>query len=198
MSTFPAKEHEGEYYLRGIPETASGFKLNNDQSFEFFFIYGALDRHGSGKWKAEKEQLIFQSKPWPGKDFALLKSKTVSGDQVTIRVMDKNENVLRYVSGSLKNGEKDSWQAADQAGFIRLPKQTVTTISLAFEFCNERFSVIPVENELHNYFEFRIEPWLVEFFFNDFRLTIAREGLKGKHPMLNGDDFFYEKRTHKL
>jgi hypothetical protein len=198
MSTFPVKEHEGEYYLRGIPETASGFKLNHDKSFEFFFIYGALDRHGSGKWKAENDQLIFQSRPWPGKDFALLKSKTVSGDQVTIRIIDKNENVLRYVSASLRNGEKDSWQAADPTGVIRLPKQAVTTISLAFEFCSERFSDIPVENELHNYFEFRIEPWLVEYFFNDFRLTITREGLKGKHPMLNGDDFTYEKRTHKL
>ena len=27
----------GEYYLKGIMETASGFKLNEDSTFDFFF-----------------------------------------------------------------------------------------------------------------------------------------------------------------
>ena len=27
----------GQYYLEGVRETASGFKLNEDSSFEFFF-----------------------------------------------------------------------------------------------------------------------------------------------------------------
>src|SRR5687767_4228719 len=93
---------EGEYYLQGVPEMATGFKLDKDNSFEFFLIYGALDRHGSGNWKEEKGQVIFQSKPWSGKDFALLKSKTVSDNSITIRITDNNENVLRYIAGSLK------------------------------------------------------------------------------------------------
>ena len=100
----------GEYYLRGVPEMATGFKLNSDNSFEFFLIYGALDRHGSCKWRVNKEQVIFQSKPWSGIDFALLKSKTVSDDSITVRITDNNENVVRYVAVSLKNGEKGSWQ----------------------------------------------------------------------------------------
>jgi hypothetical protein len=37
----------GVYNLRGVMEMASGFKLNNDSSFEFYFSYGALDRYGS-------------------------------------------------------------------------------------------------------------------------------------------------------
>lgn len=185
---------EGEYYLRGVPEMATGFKLDNDNSFEFFLIYGALDRHGSGKWKQENGHIVFQSKPWSGKDFALLKSKAVSDDNITIRITDNNENVLRYVAGSLKKGEEGSWLPADEKGFIRFPKQTMTGISLVSEFSPERFSVFTIENPAHNYFEFRFEPWLVEFFFNDFRLAITVEGLKGKHPMLAGEDFFYKKK----
>ena len=42
------KNITGEYYLQGVIETASGFKLNDDSTFEFFFSYGALDRYGSG------------------------------------------------------------------------------------------------------------------------------------------------------
>ena len=164
----------GEYYLRGVPEMATGFKLNSDNSFEFFLIYGALDQHGSGKWKVDKEQVIFQSKPWSGKDFALLKSKTVSDDSITARIADNNENVVRHVAGNLKNGEKDSWQPADEKGFIHFPGQALTTISLISEFSPERYSVFTIENPPHNYFEFRFKPWLVEFFFNDFRLTITK------------------------
>jgi len=161
--------HEGEYYLRGVTDMATGFKLNIDSSFEFFLIYGALDRHGSGKWKVDKEQIIFQSKPWSGKDFALLKSKSVSDDFITVRITDINENVLRYAAGSLKKGEEGAWQPADEKGFIRFPKQPLTTISLISEFSPERFSVFTIENPLHNYYEFRFELWLVEFFFDDFR-----------------------------
>lgn len=189
-----ANRPEGEYYLHGVPEMATGFKLDKENTFEFFLIYGALDRYASGKWKEEKEQVVFQSRSWSGKDFALLKSKTVSDDSITIRITDNNENILRYVAGSLKKGEDVSWQPADEKGFIRFPKQAVTVISLISEFSPERFSAFTPQNPLHNYFEFRFEPWLAEVFFNDFRLTITSEGLKGKHPMLTGDEFLYKKK----
>ncbi|MGZ8511170.1 MAG: hypothetical protein ACXWWA_12365 [Chitinophagaceae bacterium] len=185
---------EGEYYLHGVPEMATGFKLDEENSFDFFLIYGALDRYASGKWKEEKGQVTFQSKPWSGNDFALLKSKTVGDDSITIRITDNNENVLRYVAGSLNKGEDGSWQRADEKGFIRFPKQAITAISLISEFSPERFSAFTPENALHNYFEFRFEPWLAEVFFNDFRLAITNDGLKGKHPMLTGDDFLYKKK----
>jgi hypothetical protein len=40
----------GIYNLEGVMETASGFKLNADSTFEFYFSYGALDSmvKGSG------------------------------------------------------------------------------------------------------------------------------------------------------
>ena len=37
----------GEYYLKAVMETASGFNPHSDSTFEFFFSYGALDRYGS-------------------------------------------------------------------------------------------------------------------------------------------------------
>ena len=48
----------GEYYLRGVMETAAGFKLNEDSTFQFFFSYGALDRQGRGKWTTEGHPLF--------------------------------------------------------------------------------------------------------------------------------------------
>src|SRR5450432_943541 len=61
----------GEYYLQGVMETASGFLLKPDSSFQFFFSYGALDRHGSGKWAVKENKLILNSAARPEYDFAL-------------------------------------------------------------------------------------------------------------------------------
>ena len=60
-----SRDYTGEYYLRGVMETASGFKLNPDSSFQFFFSYGALDRMGSGKWTVRGNELILNSRPRP-------------------------------------------------------------------------------------------------------------------------------------
>lgn len=184
----------GEYYLAGVPEMASGFNLNADNSFQFFLAYGALDRYGSGEWKEDQGRIVFQSKPWSGKDFALIESKTVEDDAIVIKITDANEQVLRHVRASLGEDTTGYWQLADDSGLIQLQKQNaVSGISLLFEFCPERVSVFRIENPFHNYFEFRFEPWIVEYFFDNFRLDIMDEGLKGAHPMMEGRDFYYER-----
>ena len=40
----------GEYHLTGVMETASGIRINQDSTFDFYFSYGAIDREGHGKW----------------------------------------------------------------------------------------------------------------------------------------------------
>ena len=183
----------GEYYLNRVKETASGFKLNPDGSFLFFFTYGAMDRYGSGNWTIENDQVILQSKPWHGKDFALIQH-TTSGKGITIKITDKNPIFQKHVFASLQNGKEGSWQPPDARGEIRFPDKEAGIITLVFEFCPERFTFFKIENKEHNYFEFRLEPWIMEVFFDKFRLKIEKYALSGKHPLLRGEKHEYEKR----
>jgi hypothetical protein len=185
----------GEYYLRGVMDMACGFKLEEDHTFQFFLAYGALDRYGSGKWKIEGETIVLQSQSWSGKDFALVTSKKTTDEGVTISVTDPNPNILRYVFATLKNSAEGGWQHGDTDGVIKLPAEPVSSISLVFEFCPERFSVFKIDDPSHNYFEFRFEPWIFEFFFNDFRLQLTEGGLKGPHPLMEGEEFSYVKNS---
>src|SRR5919112_422061 len=82
---------QGEYFLRGVMETASGFKLNADSTFEFFYSYGALDRYGSGKWRQVNGNIIFESRARPPQDFALIKSEKSPDNFTTTRLVDDNE-----------------------------------------------------------------------------------------------------------
>jgi hypothetical protein len=182
----------GEYYLRGVTEVGSGFLIKPDSTFEFFFSYGALDRMGSGKWIVKGNEIILDSKPRPAHDFALISSKIVNDDFITIKITDNNELLQRYVYAKLKFADTVMEDMADQKGEIKFPRKAMENLSLQFQFCPEKTSVFELNNE-HNYFEFRFEPWIAEYFFNDHHLIIDGKDLKGKHPLLDEKEYRFVK-----
>lgn len=189
----PTTKFTGEYYLQGVMETASGFKLNEDSTFEFFFIYGALDRYGMGTWLVKNGKLYLNSRSKPDQDFILLNSQQVPGDSTTIKITDNNPILSRYVHGSIKNGKQVNHASADEQGIVKFPGRAADSISLVFEFCPEKLSVFPVTGKKHNYFEFSFGPSLMEVFFDNFVLAITKDGLSGKHPLLTGELYSYQK-----
>lgn len=183
----------GEYYLRGVPETASGFNLANDSTFQFFFSQGALDRFGQGTWSIKNNQVVLNSKEKPGLDFALTASSQKDGKDIHISVKDQNENILRYVYCIVKGGGKTQEAMAKEDGTFQFEPQTIDSIELIFEFCPEKISIFPVTNKDHNFFEFKFEPWLFEIFFKDFKLSQAAGALTGPSPVLQGENFTYKR-----
>ncbi len=62
LAQTPSQSVAGEYYLSGVMETASGFRINPDSALsEFFFSQGALDRQGKGRYRTEGSRLISQN-----------------------------------------------------------------------------------------------------------------------------------------
>ncbi len=183
----------GIYHLQEVKSTASGFKLNPDGSFLFFFTYGAIDRYGSGTWSIADDHVVMQSKSWSGKDFAAVGSTAVDQNIIVAKIVGGNPVLLNHVFFSLRNGETGSWIKTNERGEAAFPLQQVTTVSMVFEYCQERFTHFSVANPSDNYFEFRFEPWLMEVFFINFQLKISRYALSGKHPLMQGEKFVYEK-----
>jgi len=193
MAKYTIDKTSGIYQLHDVKETASGFKLNPDGSFRFFFTYGALDRYGSGGWVINDDNIVLQSRPWGGRDFAWVNSQVINQNFITTKIVGGNPVLLRHVYFSLRNGQTGSWIKTNERGEAAFPLQPVTTVSIVFEFCQERFTHIAIENPEHNYFEFRFEPWLMEVFFDNFELKISKYALSGKHPLMKGEKFVYEK-----
>jgi hypothetical protein len=182
----------GMYFLKRVNETESGFKLELDGSFKFFFSYGALDRYGSGTWLLQDDKVFLQSRPHE-RDFALVGSKTIDQNAIILKIVGGNPVLLNHVFFSLKNGETGSWQQTNSNGEVIFQLGPLNTISIVFEFCPEKYSHFTVENPTHNYFEFRFEAWLMEVFFDNFSLKAENYGLTGKHPLLKGEPYVYEK-----
>ncbi|MEP6847022.1 MAG: hypothetical protein ABI861_13510 [Panacibacter sp.] len=184
----------GIYNLEGVMEMASGFKLNADSTFEFYFSYGAIDRFGAGTWNFINKKVILNSRPYPGNDFKLLSSTSTKNDFITITIAEKNAMLLPYIyafTTTLKDGEYPV--KADSHGMIKLQSANADTLHLLFEFTPERISSFSIKGKTQNNFTFALEPWLSEIFLKDFELTVKDDQLKGKHPLLDKDECVYVK-----
>lgn len=183
----------GEYYLRGIVEMASGIKLNQDSSFEFFFSYGALDRSGAGKWFLEDSSVILNSPLPTSQDFALVSNKFVNNDQLTVKILEQNPSFLSGVYAVIKSNDKEFEAVSNSNGEISFPKVPVDSITLRFEFCPEKKSVFTFIKKDDNYFEFRFEPTIMDINFENVALRLTTDGLEGQHPLLKKGNYEFKK-----
>ncbi len=186
---------EGAYYLRGAMEVGSGFLLKPDSTFQFFFAYGALDREGSGKWTIKGKHVIFNTISRPQSDFTLINSSTVNNNFTTIKIVDSNKNLLRYVYAYLKFSDTTLEEKTNDEGELEIPRKGVENISLVFEFSPEKISNFKGGKD-YNYYEFRMESTITEVFFENFQLQIGSDELKGKHPLLDEKEYVYEKEKN--
>lgn len=187
----------GEYYLRGEAETASGFKLDKDSSFQFFFSYGALDRYGKGHWHVVNDTLLFNSGQKPARDFKLLSATPGTGPEIRLQIKGANTALLRHFYCRIKGGGRQQEGATDEKGMVAFKPQQMDTIEILFEFCPEKVSVFHTTAKGFHNFVFAPEPWLMEVFFQDFRLAVEPDGLHGAHPMSDKTSFFYERAGNK-
>jgi hypothetical protein len=183
----------GAYYLQGLMETGSGFKLNEDSSFQFFYSYGALDRYGSGKWKVENNRVILNSKPYPGKDFKMTDSIKNNNEFTTIKIDDENLQLFSFVHCLIHTKNGDTLLDADNDGYIIIHERSVDTLYLISELSAERISTFAINNSRNNFYTFRFEPWVFEVFFKEFTLQFVIDHLEGKHPLLKGENYSYAK-----
>ena len=185
----------GVYLLRGVMETASVLELKPDSTFDFFFSQGALDRGGHGRWTVKEGRLVLNSiAARPPKDYALVSSKKVPGDITVVKMVDKNSMILSYSEVTIVTPGGPLQASTNSHGEAVFKRKNATAIELLFRLCPDRSSVFTVPAG-HNYFEFRLEPWIADVFFNNFQLQMSGNLLTGPHPLLEGNAFTYEKES---
>jgi hypothetical protein len=184
MGQVSAQRLQGEFYLRGVMEVSSGFKFNEDHTFEFFFAYGALDRIAKGSWMQYGDSIILNNSPKPSLDFKLLRAEKNGKKEITIKITGANQMVLRNIYGSVKYGDSVLQKRSDQKGTMTFEKHHIEKISLIHEFWPDRFSVFDVDDPAKDYFEFSIEPWIADVEFKNFVLILKDNLLVGSHPTL--------------
>lgn len=183
----------GTYYLKNIRETAAGFHIREDGTFEFFFSYGALDRQAKGLWKLVGDSVVFQSTADPQKDFIPGDCQTVPGEKIIVRLAGTNSGINPFFKITLigKNGKKEK-TGNSGAEFI-FDKMELQRIQIQFEWCPEKTYEYVVSNKQCNFFSFTVQPSVLDVYFNQTKLKWNSLQLSGMLPFSGSQMLIFEK-----
>jgi len=165
------KTLHGEYRLTGIPETASAFMFKPDGRFEFFFIYGAVDRAATGTYLIIGDTIKLHSDKSPGDDFPITKEKK-QGKGYVIKVSDLNNYLVQNILCIYYIGGTENVTYTDENGMITIDAKQVDRIYLRHELFPDIPTLIKDENNQNNYFEVSLSPTLVNVSFKGIDFTI--------------------------
>ena len=185
--------YAGEYYLSGVMETASGFRLNPDSTFDFFYSYGALDRGGKGNWAIQDSFVVLNSIGSAPDGFTLKNSRKVKSEGLMVIIDDPNPFFKKYVHGFVTGKEREEEQQSDHDGILRFQAGAYDSLLMMMEFSSEKVFRFPLVGKEENEFTFTFNPTILEVFFRNHKLKIDFGGLRGKHPLLGEKDCFFEK-----
>jgi len=186
-----AQTIEGEYYLKGVHETAAGFLLKKDSTFEYFYTEGALDRYAKGVWISDGKKIVFNTGPAHPSDYKLITKSVNPANNFVVRIVEVNKILQRYVFVTAFAKGVETTVQTNNEGLAMFPSKQVDSIRLKFQFCPERSTLIQI-NGKENWYEFGFEPWLFELFFTNLEFRIEDNELVGKNPF-NGREGRYGK-----
>jgi hypothetical protein len=182
----------GEYSLEGRHEMVSIIKLNNDSTFNFYFAYGAADRYANGYWSSAGKKIVLNTPEKTEQDFILSESKHNGSEKFTVKVTDVNKQILPFVSVFVKGKNTELYERANVEGEVVFENADVDTIFLMHEIWANEPAAIPVTDKKKNYFEFRINPDIMNIVFKNIVLIPGKDELVGAHPLMEGE-FHYVK-----
>ena len=166
----------GEYNLIGIHDMASGFRFLKDGKFEFYYIYGAVDRSATGTYTIDGDTVKLHSDKDAGKDFPVT-HESKKGKGYTIQATAPNEFLLGNITCIYFTGDKKEYAESDSKGLIHIDVPFCDTIYLRHELFPDFPSLIKDKNNPNNYFEVSLAPSLQFVTFKGIDFVLSKNEL---------------------
>jgi hypothetical protein len=178
-----AQPIEGTYRMSGGHEMVSAFQFKKDSSFQFYYIYGAVDRSAQGHFTVHGGRLFLHSDKKPGHDFTVTLEKK-SGEGTSIQISDPNKALLGNIAVVFKKGAEQDLQYSNGEGYIHSGFNDCDSISVVHTLFPDVPTLLLKKKPGDNYFVLKLNPSLAEISFRNFTMTITDEGLTGSLPWL--------------
>lgn len=107
------------YHLTGIMETASGIALHGDGRFDFYYSYGAIDRHGYGTWERVHDVIFLRSEYGDKPGFTIVEQQADAEGGFSIALQQPDPFFAQYMRAFLVQGDTTTEGQADSKGVIR-------------------------------------------------------------------------------
>lgn len=182
---------EGTYHLTGIMETASGLQLYSNGQFDFYYSYGAIDRHGYGTWEKVNDVVILQSDYAQKKGFDILEQKGNADDNIVVTMDSTDAFFAQYTRAAAVNESEAVEAICDKTGEMRFSINKAEKLMLMNELFPDNIVTIDMQLGKNS---IRIKPNhdLMLVHFNPVKCIALPEGLVCPIPLLS---MMYGERT---
>lgn len=184
----------GEYQLAPLPEIAAGFQLKKDSSFEFYFIYGAIDRYGKGSWTVEGNEVVLNSSPGAHPPFVLETTEPGPAGGCLIRMADHNPFLLSAIYAMENLQTQAGFVQANNRGELQINRMESDSVFLVSELFPEKTYRFRLPENGHRTLVFRLAPDAFEVFLSGIRLRIEGNTLAGSIPLLKPGDYRFNRK----
>ncbi len=183
----------GVYELRGFHEMASGFKFDPDNTFEFYYVYGAVDRMAKGRYELDGDTIKLQSQKVPGQDFEI-KNQKKQGSGFRLTFTAPNVYLLSHIKVVVVNGSNKTEYETNKEGIVTMPENKGDKIYAQHQLFPDIVTLIKDDSNENNQFELALKPSLAEVSFKGIDLFIHDNELS-MHPnyFMPYDNIVYRK-----
>lgn len=176
----------GEYQLQGIHDMACGIVLHENFNFDFYLIYGALDRHGYGTWKKISDTEIELNTDYKNASpFTIFKEEKKTADGVTFSFPDYNKILMQETKVEIFAGDKKYEAVLDADGVCNFAVQSVDKIILTCMFYFDNPAVLFPSAKENNAFIIHPNHNLPLVHFQNFKMKAEQDALKGVLHLLD-------------
>lgn len=166
----------GEYALTAMREMASAFLFGENQSFEFYYVYGAVDRHAKGSYEIHGDTVRLKSLKIPGNDFSISLQKKVDS-KCQLKFQAPNPYLVKHIKCMAFYGERREDFETDDDGIIMIPGVLPDKIFVQHQLYPDIPTLIKDVGNENNYFELTLQQSLIEVSFKGIDLFIRGEEL---------------------
>jgi hypothetical protein len=158
------KTMNANYRLTGVHDLAAGFQFKKDGTFEFYYIYGAVDRNAKGTYSISGDTIKLKSEKEAGKDFTI-SNQSKKGSKFKVVVSEKNKYLLKHIIAVALVGEKENVFESDDDGIIEIDLEQCDKLYLQHTLFPDVLSEIKDSINTNNYFEVTLNPSLQQVSF---------------------------------
>lgn len=176
----------GEYKMTGNHDMVSVFVFNEDNNFEYYFMYGAVDRKAHGIYERKGDSLVLHGTKIPGQDFTS-KGSRIDTPGTTIVVTCPIQALIKNVQCIFEKGSQQDIQYTDSEGLAHSLLEDCDNIFVMHLLYKDSLTAVVkgrTKEDHNNRYELTLNPSLEEICLKDIKLVINGDTLTGSLPYL--------------
>ncbi|MFN0276265.1 MAG: hypothetical protein ACKVPJ_10990 [Chitinophagales bacterium] len=188
----------GEYNLKGVMETGCGIVLHENNTFDFYFIYGALDRHGYGSWeKISVDEIELNTRYSDASPFTITKEERRDLPGLIIHFPNYNPILRQETKVEIFSSGNQHESVPDASGSCSFEIASLEKILVTCMFYFDNPATLFPGNPTNNYFEILPNHNLPLTHFQNVRFRVSGNALTGRLHLLDPNrDFEFEKNLN--